>query len=82
MDFEKLVAIGVRFFHSHTVLAILLVVVLLVFSYLKPKQLLKLLIVGLVLGVAFYFLSLTAKTTLTGVQHEEEMIYKSEKLTQ
>ena len=76
MDFSEYMDTIVTFAQSHTVIAIIIGVGLLVFMYRKPKLFFGLLFLGLFLAVVFYMI-----TSIAGPSSEQKkrMIYKEDK---
>lgn len=67
----------VGFFHSHTLLAVGILVALGVFAYLKPKAMFKLMAVVLVIGAIGYVTSFLLDLTSTGVKDKDKLMGNS-----
>ena len=78
MDFSSYMDSIVTFAQSHTVIAIILALGLLIFMYRKPKLFFGLLFLGLFLAVVFYMITSVAGTSS---EQKKRMIYKEEKQT-
>ena len=74
MDFAGLISMGLNFFHTHKLVAIIIVVVLCILLYLKPKATFKMLAMLLVAAVILYILSLIGGLTFTGISQKREII--------
>ena len=76
MDFSSYMDSIVTFAQSHTVIAIILALGLLIFMYRKPKLFLGVLFLGLFLAVLFYLI-----TSIAGPASEQKkrLIYKEDK---
>ena len=73
MYFENLINFGIQFFNSHYYIAIVIFIAVGLFTYFKVKAMLKLVAIGLVFGVIFYFLSLFGKATHTGISQKDKL---------
>ena len=82
MDWENVIEKGITFFRSHTVVAAIIIVVLCVFGYLKPKEFFKLLLLAAALGVGFYIISLLADSMSSGLQQKDTMMHKSQEVVE
>ncbi len=78
MDIDQVMGRITGLYHSHTPVAIGVLVILLVLAVAKPKAATKLLLFALVMGVIFYMLAYLGQSMFTGVQHKDTMIHKSE----
>lgn len=78
MDIGALIGQVGYFFYDNLYLSIFLCFALGVVTYLKPKAMLKLITIGLVLaGVIYLFLTFTGVTS-TGKHQKKELIHKSD----
>jgi cbb3-type cytochrome oxidase subunit 3 len=78
MDFSSYMDSIVTFAQTHTVIAIIIALGLLIFLYRKPKLFSGLLFLGLFLAVVFYMIMSVAGTSS---EQKKRMIYKEEKQT-
>ncbi len=77
MDIGEMIGQAGQFFLDNVYVSIFLCFVLGVLTYLKPKAMVKMIAIGLVLaGVVYLFLTFTGVTT-TGKHQKKELIHKS-----
>ncbi len=76
MDFAELISAGINFFQTQTLIAIIIIAVLGILFYLKPKAMFKVVTLILVFAAAFYILSLMGDVTTTGMSQKREMVDK------
>lgn len=77
MNFETLISEVVGFFHTHTAIAVALIVALLILAYFKPKPMFKLLLFVFFAVAVFYVLSLFGESLQTGTQQKVRMNKKT-----
>ena len=76
MDFAELISAGINFFQTQTLIAIIIIGVLGILFYLKPKAMFKLVALTLAFVAVFYILSLMGDVTSTGISQKREMVDK------
>lgn len=76
MNFAELISAGINFFQTQTLIAIIIIAVLGILFYLKPKAMFKVLAIILVFVAALYMLSLMGDVTSTGISQKREMVDK------
>ncbi len=76
MDFMEIVNTALSYFYDHTLLVIGTVVVVGGLTFWKPKAMLRVVLIAVVISVVAYFLSLMGNMASTGVSHKREMINK------
>lgn len=67
MDIDGLVASTVSFFSNYTLWAVMVVLAIVALVYWKPKEMFKLAMAGLVLGVLIYVLAFLIDLTSQGI---------------
>ncbi len=72
MDIDYLVESGVSFSRDHTLWAVLIALVIGALIYWKPKDMLKLVSAGLVVGAIIYVLSFLVDLTSRGINEVEK----------
>lgn len=77
MNIETLIAAGITFFQNHTIPAVAILVVIAVITFKKPKEIFKLLLVGLAIGVIFYLISFMGDSMSTGIEQKNVLTHKS-----
>lgn len=77
MDFGELMRQVVQFFYSHMYLSIFLCVCLGILAYLKPKPLIKVIVIALILTGVVYLSSLIMEMTSVGKYQKEDLVIKS-----
>ncbi len=77
MDIETLIAAGIAFYQNHTIPAVAILVVIAVIAFKKPKEIFKLLLVGLAIGVIFYLISFMSDSMSTGIEQKNVLTHKS-----
>jgi len=70
MNIETLIAAGIAFFRNYPIPAAAIVVVIAVIAFIKPKEIFKLLLVGLAIGVILYLVSFMADSTSIGIEQK------------
>lgn len=79
MSFEALYAAGEGFFQNYTIPAVVVLGVITVFALKKPKELFKLLLVGLAIGIIFYLITFMTDSMSTGIEQKDTLTHKSDK---
>ena len=79
MNIETLIAAGIAFYQNHTIPAVAILVVIAVIAFTKPKEIFKLLLVGLAIGVIFYLISYMGDSMSTGIEQKDALTHKSGK---
>jgi dolichyl-phosphate-mannose--protein O-mannosyl transferase len=77
MDLNELIEKGTAFYHNQPAVIIGIIVVLLVLLLLRPKHLLKLMIILFLVGAVFYIFSFINEATITGVLEKGKMVNKA-----
>ncbi|MBW1898554.1 MAG: hypothetical protein JRI61_05780 [Deltaproteobacteria bacterium] len=77
MNFEELLIMGNNFYYDHQYITIIVIAVILILLYLKPKQFLKLVITLFALGAVFYVISMIGEATFTGISQKGKIVNKS-----
>jgi hypothetical protein len=77
MNIETLIAAGIAFYQNHTIPAVAILVVIAVIAFKKPKEIFKLLLVGLAIGVIFYLISFMSDSMSTGIEQKNVLTHKS-----
>jgi cell division protein FtsW (lipid II flippase) len=77
MDIERYLNSAQHFFYTNTTLVIIVGVVLLIMTFLRPKDMFKLFAFCLFLMVAVYCISLFMGTIKSGSEQKDQMIYKT-----
>jgi len=77
MNLEELIKMGTDFYYDQPYIIIGIIAVLLILLFLRPKHLLKLMILFLIVGAVFYIFSLIGEATLTGVLQKGKMVNKA-----
>jgi hypothetical protein len=77
MDIGELMSQVVQFFYSHMYIAIFLCVCLGILAYLKPKSLIKVIVIVLILTGVVYLSLLIMDMTSGGKHQKEDLIIKS-----
>lgn len=78
MNIETLIAAGIAFFQNYPIPAVAIVVVIAVIAFIKPKEIFKLLLVGLAIGVILYIVSFMVDSTSIGIEQKNTLIQKSD----
>ncbi|MBC8316960.1 MAG: hypothetical protein H8E41_03575 [Desulfobulbaceae bacterium] len=79
MDMNTLLAAGITFFQNHTIPAVAILAVVAVMAFVKPKEIFKLLLVALTIGIIFYLISFMSDSMSTGIEHKDTLTHKSGK---
>ena len=79
MNIETLLAAGITFYQKNTIPAVAIFIVLAVIAFKKPKEIFKLLLVGLAIGVIFYLISFMGESMSTGIEQKDTLTHKSGK---
>lgn len=79
MNIETLIAAGITFYQNYTIPAVAILVVTAVIAFKKPKEIFKLLLVGLAIGVIFYLISFMGDSMSTGIEQKDTLTHKSGK---
>jgi uncharacterized RDD family membrane protein YckC len=77
MNLEELIKMGTDFYYDQPYIVIVSIAVLLILLFLRPKQLLKLMILFLIAGAVFYIFSFINEATFTGVLQKGKMVNKA-----
>ncbi|MBU0730793.1 MAG: hypothetical protein KKE17_08145 [Proteobacteria bacterium] len=77
MDFEHIIGWVSWFFRCYPLLAIGIIVVLVIFVYFKPKEMLKLLFLSIAVAVISYMLLSLGDSMSHGVDNKDKMITKT-----
>ena len=77
MNIETFIAAGIAFCQNHTIPAVAILVVIAVIAFKKPKEIFKLLLVGLAIGVVFYLISFMSDSMSTGIEQKNVLTHKS-----
>ena len=76
MYFAELISARINFFQTQTLIAIVIIGVLGILFYLKPKAMFKVVALILVSVAVLYILSLMGDVTTTGITQKREMVDK------
>lgn len=76
MQITELITNGICFFYMHAPLGVIIILVLGISVYFKPKSMARLATLLLFLGAAFYTLSLIGEMTFAGMSKKETMVSK------
>ncbi len=79
MNIETLIAAVIDFYHNYPIPAAAIVVGMGITTFIKPKEIFKLLLVGLAIGVILYLASFMADSTSTGIEQKNTLTHKSGK---
>lgn len=79
MNIETFIAAGITFYQTYTIPAVAILVAIAVIAFKKPKELFKLLLVGLAIGVIFYLISFMGDSMSTGIEQKDTLTHKSGK---
>lgn len=77
MNFESLITAGSAFFQNHTIPAVAILAVIVVIAFIKPKEIFKLLLVGLAIGIIFYLIAFMNDSMSTGIEQKGTLTHKS-----
>jgi uncharacterized protein with HEPN domain len=77
MDLDELIRVATNFYYDQPYIIIILIAVLLILLYLKPKQFFELMVMLFILGAVFYMLSLIGEATFTGLSQKEKIVHKA-----
>lgn len=73
---------AVDFFHSHPMIGLATLVAAGAFAYLRPKEMSRLALAGLIVGVVAYVVSFVVDLTATGMQQKENLLGDPARTTQ
>lgn len=79
MNLDTLYAAGIGFFQNHTIPAVAILAVIAIITYVKPKAIFKILLLGAVIGLLFYLISFMTESMSTGIEHKDTLTHKSGK---
>jgi len=79
MTFENSLNTGLNYLQNHPVVVIILVVGLIIISTAKSKDIYKILVFAIIIGVIFYIISQLEESTSTALKIKDEMIHQTRK---
>lgn len=74
MDIGSLIDTIVQFFSAHTIVAVVILVIVGLLVYAKPKEMAKLAVIVLIAGLLYGVGSMLWDTTFKGVTNKNEMV--------
>ncbi len=78
MSFENMISYVVDFFNTHTIFAIAIVIIIVVFLFWRPKAVFKFAVFILIIGAAVWVIGLLGGSFTTGVKHKDDLIHKTD----
>ena len=76
MHIAEMITNGICFFYMHAPIAVIIILVLGISVYFKPKSIVRVATLLLFLGAAFYTLSLIGEMTFAGMSKKQTMVSK------